>query len=125
MNTYSFQYRDTTRALREGFIVAASKDGAYLATMADTRLKNCKILKGTFRCHKTGNDVKSIRCHKTGNDVKSITKTIEQKAYKDFLKYLNLAIENLYVCNMENNAAVLSMDIKSLYSELKNFDPFA
>jgi hypothetical protein len=50
--------------------------------------------------------------------------TIEAQAYKDFLKHLDLAIENLYLCHFENNGAVLSMPIKQLYEEMKDYDPF-
>ena len=39
-------------------------------------------------------------------------------AYKDFLKHLDAAIEALYLCNMENNGAVLSYPIKQLYEEM-------
>ena len=49
--------------------------------------------------------------------------SIEAKAYKDFLKHLNKAIESLYLCNMENNGAVLSYPIKQLYDEMKDFTP--
>jgi hypothetical protein len=49
---------------------------------------------------------------------------IEKKAYKDFLKHLDKAIENLYLCHHENNGAVLSMPIKELYETMKDFDPF-
>ena len=48
-HTYTFTYIGCAGTRQHGDIEAASKDGAYLATMADTRLKGCKILKGSFR----------------------------------------------------------------------------
>ena len=49
---------------------------------------------------------------------------IEAKAYKDFLKHLDKAIENLYLCHFENNGAVLTMPIKELYEAMKEHNPF-
>ena len=49
---------------------------------------------------------------------------LKSKAYKRFLNHLDKAINSLYVCEMENNGAVLSMDIKTLHSEMSKIDPF-
>jgi hypothetical protein len=49
---------------------------------------------------------------------------MQAEFFNEFLVHLNLAIENLYNCNMENNAEVLSLDIKSLYDSFKNDNPF-
>jgi len=43
---------------------------------------------------------------------------VKLDAYKDFLKHMDAAIEAMYLCNMENNGAVLSMPIKELYKEM-------
>jgi hypothetical protein len=43
---------------------------------------------------------------------------VKLDAYKNFLKHMDLAIEAMYLCNMESNGAVLSMPIKELYEEL-------
>jgi hypothetical protein len=57
-----------------------------------------------------------------GEKVKGKGPTMRQQvklnAYKDALTHLNAAIENLYLCNMENCGAVLSMPVKELYEEL-------
>ena len=48
-HTYTFTYIGCAGTRQHGDIEATSKEGAYLATMADTRLTGCKILKGSFR----------------------------------------------------------------------------
>jgi hypothetical protein len=57
-------------------------------------------------------------------EAKTHKEQLNAEFFNEFLVHLNLAIENLYNCNMENNAAVLSMDIKSLYNEFRNDNPF-
>jgi hypothetical protein len=56
--------------------------------------------------------------------LKQTKNDVRKRAYNRFLKNLDNAINALYVCEMENNAAVLSMDIKSLHSEMSKINPF-
>ena len=142
-HTYYFTYIGCAGTRQHGDIEASSKEGAYLATMADTRLKGCTILKTTFRRTDTAKgpnraggldsngkqlDARTayVRAmHTTQKEVKErYIESIEKKAYKDFLKHLDKAIENLYLCHFENNGAVLSMPIKELYETMRDYDPF-
>lgn len=52
-----------------------------------------------------------------------IENKVKKAAYKKFIKHLDAAISELYVCDMNNNGAVLSMDIISLHKALKDYKP--
>jgi hypothetical protein len=112
-----------------GTIDATGKELAYKAAMADTRLKGCTIFKSSFRRSDTakgpdraggldsnGKQINARTLKKLGD--------FQKNEYQKFLKHLDLAIESLYNCNMDNNAAVLSMPIKQLYNEMKDYHPF-
>ena len=155
-HTYSFTYIGCAGTRQHGEIEATSRESAYKATMADTRLKGCTILSGSFRRTDTAKGAnraggldsngKQLDCRhfKDGNllngkspsecitayqkakeaTCKEVKDRIEARAYKNFLKHLDLAIENLYLCHFESNGAVLSMPIKELYETMKEYDPF-
>lgn len=49
-HTYTFNYSPAnSNEVLQGTIEAKGKELAYKAVMADTRLKNCQILKSSFR----------------------------------------------------------------------------
>lgn len=52
MPLFNFKYRTPTKDVRSGTVEANNKTGAYLAVMADTRLKGCVILKTTFKINR-------------------------------------------------------------------------
>ena len=138
-HTYTFTYIGCAGTRQHGDIEATSKEGAYRGAMAETRLKGCQILKASFRRLDTakganraggldsnGKQLDARTAYDKAKDAtcKEVKDRIEARAYKDFLKHLDKAIENLYLCHFENNGAVLSMPIKELYEAMKDYDPF-
>ena len=127
-HTYTFNYSPAnSNEVLQGTIEAKGKELAYKAVMADTRLKDATIFKSSFRrldTAKGANRAGGLDSNGKQLNARTVRQSIEASAYKDFLKHLDLAIENLYLCNFENNAAVLSLPIKQLYMELKDYDPF-
>lgn len=139
-HTYTFTYRNSlTGGCSIASIDANGVTNAYNAAMADTRFKGHTILKTTFRRTDTakgpnraggldsnGKQLDARTAYEKAKDAtcKEVKDRIEARAYKDFLKHLDKAIENLYLCNFENNGAVLTMPIKELYETMKDFDPF-
>jgi hypothetical protein len=144
-HTYTFTYINTVGEPHTSTITANGFINAYKAALAEKEFEGCKILKTTFKRQDTakgpnraggldnkGKQVNASDFH-NGNllDGKSPSqwiqdhtrKAVRAKAYKDFLKYLDKAIENLYLCDMENNGAILSYPIKQLYQEMKNYTP--
>jgi hypothetical protein len=149
IKTYTFTWVDHIGRPHQGTIEANGSTNAFNSAMMDTRFKGCKILKTSFRRTDTAKganraagldsngkqlNAKDFTWEK-GNlldgkspsqwiqDQHTVNK-IEAKAYKDFLKHLDKAIENLYLCHFENNGAVLSMPIKELYEAMKEHNPF-
>jgi hypothetical protein len=126
-HTYTFTFVDPIGRPHQCSIEANGTSNAYKAAMADTRLKGCKILKTSFRrtdTAKGANRAAGLDSNGKQLNAKSVREAIEAKAYKDFLKHLDKAIENLYLCHFENNGAVLSMPIKELYEAMKEHNPF-
>ena len=139
-HTYTFHYRDDFGTLMWGATIeATSKEAAIRGAMADTRFKDCEIKKASFRRIDTakgpnraggldsnGKQLDARTAYEKAKEAtcKEVKDRVEARAYKDFLKHLDKAIENLYLCHFENNGAVLSMPIKELYETMKDFDPF-
>jgi hypothetical protein len=138
-HTYHFVVRTPDNAFIPCSVEAEGKTIAYYVACADTRFKNHKVLKATFRREDTakganraggldsnGKQIDARTAYEKAKEAtcKDVKDRFEAAAYKDFLKHLNLAIESLYLCNFENNGAVLSMPIKELYEAMKEYDPF-
>lgn len=139
-HTYTFNYRDDFGTLRWGATIeATSKEGAYRGALADTRFKKCTIQKASFRRLDTakganraggldsnGKQIDARTAYEKAKEatIKEVNDNYEASQYKLFLKHLDLAIDHLYQARMENNAAVLSLPIKQLYEEMKDYDPF-
>jgi hypothetical protein len=127
IKTYTFTYKDKDGNPHMTSIEANGTTNAFNSAMMDTRFKGCTILKTTFRRTDTAKGAQRAGgLDANGKQVTAKTHKEQLKAefFNEFLVHLNLAIENLYNCEMENNAAVLSMDIKSLYNEFRNDNPF-
>jgi len=139
---YTFTYIGCAGTVQHGTIEANGSTDAYNLACGDNRLNGCTILKSSFRREDTAKGAKRAGgLNSNGKQLDSRTayakakeatcnevenkyyKSVKDKAYKDFLKYLDKAITSLYLCDMENNGAVLSMPIKQLYEEMKNFTP--
>jgi hypothetical protein len=138
-HTYTFKYIGCAGTRQHGEIEANGTMNAFVAACADTRLKGCIIVKSSFRRTDTakganraggldsnGKQIDARTAYEKAKEAtcKDVKDRFEAAAYKDFLKHLNLAIESLYLCNFENNGAVLSMPIKELYEAMKEYDPF-
>lgn len=127
-HTYSFTYSPAnSNDLIKGTIEAKGKELAYRAAMMDTRLKDATIFKSSFRrldTAKGANRAGGLDSNGKQLNARTVRQSIEAAAYKDFLKHLDLAIENLYLCHFENNGAVLSLPIKELYETMKEHNPF-
>jgi hypothetical protein len=127
-HTYTFNYSPTNSSeILEGAIEAKGKEQAYRSALVDPRFKDATIFKSSFNrldTPKGANRAGGLDSNGKQINARTAKQSLEAQAYKNFLKYLNLAIENLYICNMENNAAVLSTPIKQLYEEMKDYDPF-
>jgi hypothetical protein len=138
-HTYTFTYLNPVGEPHTSAVTANGATNAYKAALAEKGFEDCKILKTTFRRADTakganraggldsnGKQLDARTAYEKAKEAtqKEVRDKFEAKAFKDFLKYLDLAIENLYLCRHENNGAVLSMPIKELYETMKDFDPF-
>ena len=138
-HTYTFTYINPVGEPHTSAVTANGATNAYKAALAEKGFEDCKILKSTFRRTDTakganraggldsnGKQLDARTAYDKAKDAtcKEVKDRIEARAYKDFLKHLDKAIENLYLCHFENNGAVLSMPIKELYEAMKDYDPF-
>ena len=127
-HTYSFNARNLiTKELVSATIEASGKSQAIAAAMADTRFKGHKVLWDSFRrtdTAKGANRAGGLDANGKQVTAKNHNEQLKTQFFDNFLIHLNLAIENLYSCDMDNNAEVLSLDIKSLYETFRNDNPF-
>jgi hypothetical protein len=139
-HTYSFRAKNfSTKEVINATIDATGKTQAQNAAMMDTRFKGWEIILSSFRRTDTakganraggldanGKQLDARTAYEKAKEAtcKEFKDKFEAAAYKDFLNHLDLAIEALYNCRMENNAEVLSLDIKSLYASMKEHNPF-
>lgn len=139
-HTYTFRAKNVrTREVITATIEANGKEAALNAVLADTRFKlpwviylssfrRADTAKGADRAgglDGNGKQLDKRTAYEKAKEAtcKEVKDRFEAAAYKDFLNHLDLAIEALYNCRMENNAAVLSMPIKQLYEEMRNSTP--